>query len=301
MAGRPAPAPADTLSSTYRGSGDQVFVLNPNGEALDGTPYTLNLGSASAEVYVIATAGNYHMKPRVERLDLGAAADGGRAAAQAGHHPHPRPEAAGEQVSPRLKWITEFNNFNDGPPVWDGSADPSRNRSVASRPAVAEGDEFEFLDVIDFRYVPATARKVVTDGTTSVAVWVSDWEWCDETPCYGSRVTQEMVDAAAERFLRPGSGNDIHDWITAIFGKPWGPHDNDRLIPPRRPATRFTSCCSTSRMTVPPPDRASSATSAGCTRSCDSRLRPYTSFRPNGWRSSWTRRTWRRRPARPGR
>ena len=35
------PAGPGTLSSTYRGSGDQVFVLNPDGETLDDTLYTL--------------------------------------------------------------------------------------------------------------------------------------------------------------------------------------------------------------------------------------------------------------------
>ena len=90
----PALAPAKALSSTYRGRGDQVFVLNPNGEALADTLYTLNLGSASAEVYVIATAGNYHMDPQVDRLDLReAAAKGRRATAQEDHQPEPRPSA----------------------------------------------------------------------------------------------------------------------------------------------------------------------------------------------------------------
>ena len=220
----PAEAPAKATSSTYRGSGDQVFVLNPNGEALADTLYTLNLGSASAEVYVIATAGNYHMDPQVDRLDLReAAAKGRRATAQEDHQPEPRP-AIGEEVSPRIKWITEFNNFNDGPPVWEGSVDPARIQELQARPAVAEGDEIVFFDVADFVYVPATARRVVTDGTTSMAVWVAEQEW--EATCYsrGDCVTQEMVDAVAERFLRPGASNDIYDWVTAIFGDPWGPH-----------------------------------------------------------------------------
>ncbi len=226
----PAPAPAQTLSSTYRGSGDQVFVLNPDGEALDDTLYTLDLGAASAEVYVIATAGNYHMDPQVEHL-RDAAADGRSASAAADHQSEPRPSLG--EVSPRLRWITAFNNFNDGPPVWDGSADPDRTRALQARPAVAEGDRFRFLDVVEFQLVPATVRRVVTDGTTTVAVWVADWEW--ETPCYsrGDCVTREMVDAVAEGFLRPGSNNDIYDWVTAIFGDPWGPHANERLIPPR--------------------------------------------------------------------
>ncbi len=226
------PAPARAISSTYRGTGDQVFVLNQNGESLDDTLYTLNLGSASAEVYVISTTGNYHMDPQVERLDLREAeAKGLRPTAQAVQQPEPRP-ALGERVSPRLAWITEFNNFNDGPPVWEGSADPARIQELQARPAVAEGDEFAFFDLVDLQYVPATVRKAVTDGTRSVAVWVADQEWAATCASLGECVTQEMVDAVAERFLRPGASNDIYDWVTTIFGAPWGPHGIDVLIPP---------------------------------------------------------------------
>lgn len=70
--------------------------------------------------------------------------------------------------------------------------------------------------------VPVTARRVVTDGATTLAMWVADQEWGSCSEC----VRQEMVDALADRFLRPGASNDIHDWVTAIFGAPWGPHNN---------------------------------------------------------------------------
>ncbi|MDE0449630.1 MAG: putative Ig domain-containing protein [Spirochaetaceae bacterium] len=222
--GEAPPEPARALSSSYRGSGDQVFVLNPNGEVLDQTLYTLNLGSAAAEVYVVATAGNFHVSPQIERLDRReAAAKGLQPPAQAVQQPEPRP-APGGQVSPRLRWITEFNNFNDGPPVWEGSAAPGRIAELQAQPAVAEGDRIDFYDAVDKILVPATVRKVVTDGTTRVALWVADQEWADTCASRGDCVTQEMVDAVAERFLRPGASNDIHDWITAIFGAPWGPH-----------------------------------------------------------------------------
>ena len=213
------PAPTRAISSTYAGSGDQVFVLNPNGEVLDDTLYTLHLGGSSAEVYVIATAGNYHVDPQVERVY----ADGQRAAAQAEQQATPRP-APGGQVSPRLQWITEFNNFNDGPPVWEGSAESGRIQALEAQPAVAEGDRISFFDAVDRVLVPATVRRVVTDGTTSVALWVADQEWADTCASRGDCVTQKMVDAVAERFLRPGASNDIYDWITTIFGAPWGPN-----------------------------------------------------------------------------
>ena len=218
------PAPTGAISSTYAGRGDQVFVLNPNGEVLDDTLYTLHLGGSSAEVYVISTTGNYHLDPQVERLDLReAAAKGLQPTAQAVQQPEPRP-ALGGQVSPRVKWITEFNNFDDGPPVWEGSAEAGRVQALEAQPAVAEGDRISFFDAVDRVLVPATVRSVVTDGTTTVALWVADQEWEAACSSRGDCVTQEMVDAVAERFLRPGESNDIYDWITTIFGAPWGPN-----------------------------------------------------------------------------
>ena len=68
---------------------------------------------------------------------------------------------------------------------------------------------------------------MVTDGTTTAAFWVADDAW---GTCEGC-IRQEMVDALADRYLQPGSGNDIYDWVTAIFGDPWGPHDQPFLIP----------------------------------------------------------------------
>ena len=47
-------------------------------------------------------------------------------------------------------------------------------------PGVREGDTFAFRDRDDDRNVveiPATARQVVSDGTTTVAVWVADADW----------------------------------------------------------------------------------------------------------------------------
>ncbi|MDD9986417.1 MAG: putative Ig domain-containing protein [Spirochaetaceae bacterium] len=213
-----APEPETALSDTYRGSGDQVFVLNPNGEVLDQTPYTLNLGSSSPEVYVIATAGNYHVDPQVERVY----GDKQRAVAQAEQQAAARP-ALGGQVSQRMQSITAFNNFDDRPPVWEGSADPGRIAELQARPAVKEGDRFSFTDrddgPLDF-----TARRVATDGTTTAVMWVEDREWEPTCASRGDCVTQEMMDAVAVRFLRPGGSNDIYDWVTAIFGAPWGPH-----------------------------------------------------------------------------
>ena len=103
-----------------------------------------------------------------------------------------------------------------------------------------EGDTFAFRDRDDdFNVVeiPATARKVVSDGTTTVAVWVADADWA--TACEpdagdggwdaaGGALRPQGVRHPGDggrggaRFLQPGAGNDIYDWITAIFGDPWG-------------------------------------------------------------------------------
>ena len=86
--------------------GDQAFILNPNGEILDDATFTLRLGQAGADVYVIATNTAHHpMNPHVEQL--------GRAGRTAGR----LAQAAAESIAmvPQRSWVTEFNNSADLP------------------------------------------------------------------------------------------------------------------------------------------------------------------------------------------
>ena len=227
--GGPPPLAAATIANTYRGSGDQVFVLNPKGEILDDTLYTLHLGNASPEVYLIASnTAHYPMDPHVERLDLREAAAKGLRAVHTEHQRRPRPPLIEEPT--HLPQVTEFNN---NPPLdGAGSLAPRRARQQEAREPVAEGDTFTFLDLEenDLVEIPATARAVVADGATKLAVWVTDREWGGGCAQGASCVTQPMVDAVAGSFLLPGAGNDIYDWVTDIFGEPWGAHDNPLLI-----------------------------------------------------------------------
>ncbi len=72
----------------------------------------------------------------------------------------------------------------------------------------------------------ATLRKIVSDvdtvfGSKILNIWVSDDSFgagCNKNKC----VTQSMVNALADQFLKSGSDNDIYDWVTNIFGEEWG-------------------------------------------------------------------------------
>ena len=250
----PPPPVSPAITRDYRGSGDQVFVLNPEGEILDDTLVTLNLGETPAEVYVIASnTAHYPMEPQVERLDLmEAAIKAGRFAHREEYQAQPR--SAPSEFATERHEVTEFNNSQPQPGGGTGKGGSRLLQQSAAPPA--EGDTFNFLDY-DFATrsaieIPATARRVITDGATTVAMWVADADWdtaCDlgvdadggqlraahvvgvERAC----VTAEMVDALTARFLRPGSGNDIYDWVTSIFGDPWGPYHHPAPFP-RLPA-----------------------------------------------------------------
>ena len=220
------------ISSEYQGCGNQVFVLNPDGNVLADTTYTVELHEAAASVYLIATnTTTGDVTPNVERLDNGQEA--APAYGQRGGVESPNLRLASAAIGSSWSLITEFNNTP--PSMMMAGASSSRfigqPPTPAQPPPVAAGNRFTFIG-FDFGEesdveVAATARKVVSDGTITLAVWVADTDWGSCSLC----VQQEMVDAIADGFLRPGDENDIYDWVTAIFGDPWGQHESPYLIP----------------------------------------------------------------------
>ena len=190
--------------------GDQAFILNPSGQILDDATFTLRLGQAGADVYVIATNTAHHpMNPQVEQL--------GRAGRTAGR----LVQAAAESIAmvPQRSWVTEFNNSYDLPTA--GDCGPQESEGQGNTHTFLDYDES--LDQVV--RIPATKRKEeVTDGTTTLTMWVADASWT-------TSVSEEMVEAVADRFLLPDNESDIYDLVTAIFGPPWDTHDRPCLIP----------------------------------------------------------------------
>ena len=222
--------PPGALSCTYRGSGDHVCPVNPGGQALDEASLTLRLGAARRDVYVIATNTNsYPASARVERLDAGPEAQRRRPVARREYPSHRlQPDSSGHAPP----WIVEFNN--NPPPLLAIRRNCSGvcRHSRSPRWRRATGSTFIAQQEYASVSVTATARRVVSDGSTTVVVWVADRDWWSTCQAAHQCMTLEMVDAAAHRFLRSGPANDIHDWLTGIFGSAWGPHDYTNLIPP---------------------------------------------------------------------
>ncbi len=105
---------------------------------------------------------------------------------------------------------------------------------IPAKPSFAAvGDTHTFYDY-DFNSssnttVAATLRSVVTTGGITVNFWVADDAWgsCSKINC----MDETMITAYAEKFLKDGSDNDIYDWVTNLFGVPWGSHTYSDYIP----------------------------------------------------------------------
>ena len=98
---------------------------------------------------------------------------------------------------------------------------------------VAVGSTHDFLDW-NFNSntevtVSATLRKIIDVSADIVLnLWVEDSSWA---PCSKSKcMNATMLAAFGEKFLMAGPNNDIYDWITGIFGAPWGSHTNPAYI-----------------------------------------------------------------------
>ncbi len=215
--------PAEPTTPTPTEPSDpRVETINPQGAALSNEIYTLELGTSSAEVFVISTNTTISdVYPTIERLDSGQQ--------RVEQISQPRPSVS--LPGPEPAWFRELQL----PPLQRavGSAD-QRQRIAYAQSQIAVGERFVFTEQRDNEElvrVPATVRKVVRAGALTLAVWVADQEWWATCGAVGQCLTQEMVDALATRFLRPGANNDIYDWVTTIFGAPWGPHTYSDLIP----------------------------------------------------------------------
>ena len=190
----------------------RVETINPEGTALGNKLYTLDLGTSSAEVFVISTNTTIgDVYPTIEWLNAG----------QRNEHAS-QPRSSVSQPVPEPVWLRDLQHL---PPLRrsDESADQNQRLAQAQSP-VTVGNRFVFIETRDNEAlvpVPATVRKVIRAGATTLAVWVADREWWATCGAFGQCLTQEMVDAIATRFLSPGANNDIYDWVTTIFGAPW--------------------------------------------------------------------------------
>lgn len=107
------------------------------------------------------------------------------------------------------------------------------NSTVRAKDILGQSDSLYLTQY--YQSTTATARKIVSNISTNMGrktlnVWVSNDSFDSGNGCSKVRcVTQTMVDALANSFLKSGLDNDVYDWVTNIFGEEWG--DDTGLIP----------------------------------------------------------------------
>lgn len=210
-------------------------------EILEGdSSYTLNLGSATRDVYFVFTNTTATAAPSQVTVtpQYGIRAPGPVA---------PRLTSVVQQQTQAPKGILrdrpEATEFNRTPERFVDLTAPARRSIVVPEPRRdAVEDVTSFMDDAQASLIGATCRKVVTadvpgGDTRTLNVWVADDCWT----VGGSKaklVSQDMVDAIASRFLVSGLDNDIYDWVTNVYGAEWGSRSSpDPYIAPDRQVT----------------------------------------------------------------
>ncbi len=99
---------------------------------------------------------------------------------------------------------------------------------IYQKRAKSVGDSRTFyLDIDGVKTTSTTLRLTRTVNTKfgdkTLNIYVSNDSFDDGSGCQKSYcVTQDMVDAMADKFLQSGLDNDIYDWETNIYGEEWG-------------------------------------------------------------------------------
>lgn len=102
--------------------------------------------------------------------------------------------------------------------------------SYSSYALLKEGETKDFYEYFRQKKYTATLRKKVcvntAYGTKTLYVFVEDAMW----GLNGAKINQAFVDSQTEAFLKDGEYNDIYDYISSVFGKEWGEHNDSSLI-----------------------------------------------------------------------
>jgi hypothetical protein len=195
--------------------------------------YNTDLGSAPRDVYFIFTNPDLSNKSSPATISTSV---GGETAAPSRAYSATELQGSDDLIDYArkngigLRGSPMVTHYNANPPLLQHT-EQSLKRITAPEPAhlVIVGDSHTFMNESTQDTIRATLRKVNNDGTIALNVWVADDAWgaCTKSHC----LNQAMVDAYAEKFLKTGATNDIYDWVTGIFGKPWGDHnyDNDLI------------------------------------------------------------------------
>jgi hypothetical protein len=221
----------DTTANTgttkaVTGSGD-ITEIQADSDA-DYVKYTQDLGTTPQDVYLIftnKTSSGVSVSSISSSMATVSDSDLGRLSSVT-EEMDPEDWAKEHGILQRGK--PEITEYNNNPPTFDTQQTVSSSELIETEPLLSSVN-----DTYDFKYdsttsISATCRSVTTDGTITLNIWVADdaWDSCSKSYC----MTQTMVDAFATKFLQSGTSNDIYDWVTGIYGLPWGSHSSSYYI-----------------------------------------------------------------------
>lgn len=223
-----------SINPPVSGSGEYTHVDKVGGEG--AFLYTHDVGASSKDLYFIFT-NNSSVSTSAAKVSSQGSEQVLAANMQMGISETPEIidlEAYAREHGIGLRGTPAITEFNNNPPSFEQSnTNLSFNLEVPKllfSATVGATDIFSHYDTDKnlLISIPATLRKISTDGTLSVNVWVADdsWDSCSKWYC----MNQTMVDAYAEKFIQSGIDNDIYDWVTNIYGFPWGSHADTALI-----------------------------------------------------------------------
>ncbi len=210
-------------ADTYGGVGDQTFYVETDGY-VDLT-YTLD-GLNGEDVYFVLT--NTNPYDAVTNPVISGSVSAGKAARS------PRRSLVSADQA-RTRTPAHIQAFNAKPPAL------GRGSAKAAASLVVPEPVYDYTEGVSTRqFYDANGAAIDADGpgvgdditaqvvrtvvgSTTLVIWVDDSEWStNESDIH--KVTPNRVVALADKFLTSGTNNDIYDWVTNIFGAPWGPH-----------------------------------------------------------------------------